>query len=136
MAAGSGKGVAPAAPAAPAAQTAETRRGAYWLGLLTVPIAFAVVGLVGGVSGERMAEMLVEIPVAAISLTLVAAVVLLAADFTLRALRWRKPWMFSVACGLALFTLCLPTGLPLHYLVLLALIPGLCGGWVLGWSRR
>lgn len=115
----------------------QTRRGGYWLGLITVPVVFAAIALIGGlIQGMSFADWLTVTPPSALSLSIVAAVVLLAADFSLRGLGWRKPWIFALVCGLVLYGLCFVTpvrGLPL---ILFALVPGLCGGWVLGWSRR
>jgi len=115
----------------------KTGRGGYWLGLLSVPATFLVIATGMGIfSGSPLSELLAELPASAFSLCVVAAVVLLLSDFALRRVGWRNPWAFAVVCGLALFGVCFVTSLPAHYLVPFALIPGFCGGWVLGWSRR
>ncbi len=115
----------------------ETRRGGYWLGLATVPATLAIVGLIGGLwQRTPVINLMIAIPASALSLSIVAALVLLVADVALRALGWRQPWVFAVVCGLALYGLCFVTPVRGINLLLLSLIPGLCGGWILGWSRR
>ena len=115
----------------------QTRCGGYWLALAAVPVTLAVVTLISGlVHKAPLADLLTAIPVSAVSLTMVAALVFLLADFVLRALGWIQPWLFAVVCGLALYGLCFVTPVRGINLVLLSFIPGLVGGWVLGWSRR
>lgn len=115
----------------------QTRRGGYWLALITVPMVFVAISLVGLLwQGSSFTTWLIITPPSAVSVAIVAAPILLAADFSLRKLGWRKPWIFALVCGLALYGLCFVTTVRGTLLILLALVPGLCGGWVLGWSRR
>lgn len=135
-----GKRTASAIPASRSSlrkDSPQTRPGGYWLGLVMVPATFAMIGLGGGLRQRTpLSELLVAIPASALSLSIVAALVLLVADVALRALGWRQPWVFAVVCGLALYGLCFVTPVRGLNQVLLALVPGLCGGWILGWSRR
>lgn len=124
-----------AAPQQPIARP-QTRRGGYWLAVVTVPTVFVAIALAGGLLTGSLAEVLTVIPPSALSLTVVAAVVLISADLALRRLGCRKPWVFAVVCGFALYALCFVTPLGAVHLILFALVPGFSGGWVLGWSRR
>ena len=105
--------------------------------MLTVPITFAVLMFGAAIAiGTPINALLRELPVAGLSLSIAAAIVLLASDFALRAVACRSPWIYSLVCGFGLFGLCFVTPVPPHYLLVMALVPGLAGGFVLGWSRR
>lgn len=140
-------------PPAPPLQTAHSRtggpprRGGYWLGVLTVPLA----GLVGMVATSLMPlvnptdrslmEMPVLIGVALLNITVVAAVLMFLIDLPLKRAPWRRPWVYALICGLAVFGVCwaLNPGKSLSTAVFLAgvaLLPGAAGGWVMGLFRR
>jgi len=113
------------------------RRGGYWLGVVTVPTTFVVLMFGAAIAiGAPIDTTLRDLPLAGLTLAVAAAIVLLTSDFALRALACRSPWIYSLVCGFALFGLCFITPVPPHYLLVMALLPGLAGGFVLGWSRR
>lgn len=127
----------PTAIGAGAGAPPRTRRGGYWLALLGVLITFLVLmPTLGAVSGSSLSGIASALPVAALNLLAVAAIVLLVLDLLLRWIGWRNPWVYAAACGSALFAVCLITRASPFYLVPMALIPGGVGGWILGWSRR
>lgn len=140
------------APASGAARTAaptplRPRRGGYWLGLLaqlaTATITLVLMPFISQfkLNGATLSTLAAPAALALLNLTAVGGVLMLLVDLALRALGWRNPWIYALACGLAALVfyaaLALAIGLinPLFALYL-AVWPAAVGGWVLGRSRR
>lgn len=123
------------------------RRGGYWLGVLTqVLVSAATMAVLPFISqfklnGAALATLAAPAAIALANVTVVAGVLMLLVDLVLRALRWRNPWVYAVACGvlgLAFYVgMALATGAvnPI-FAFYVAVWPAAAGGWVLGWRRR
>ncbi len=129
------------------AEAGRTRRGGYWLGLLTNAGVAALTMLVMPVisqfrlNGATLADLAGPALLALVNLTAVAAVVTLLVDLALRGLGWRRPWIYALACALA--TLFLYVALALAagvinpiFALYVAVWPAAVGGWVMGLYRR
>lgn len=130
------------APEAP-----RTRRGGYWLGLITnAGVAVATMAVMPFISrfkmnGATLGDLLVPATIALLNVVAVAAVITLLVDFALRGLNWRRPWIYALACALAVFIFYLFLAIaggainPIFALYL-AVWPAAVGGWVMGLCRR
>lgn len=137
------KGVALArpAPGAPA-----TRRGGYWLGLLanagTAILTMAVLPFISQfrLNGATLSTLIAPATLAVLNMIAVAAVLTLLVDLALRGLNWRRPWIYSLVCALAVLIfylfLAIVVGIinPIFALYV-AVWPAAVGGWVMGRFR-
>lgn len=134
------------APRSPPA--GRTRRGGYWLGLLTVPIAALICTVLmtflpaTNPTGVPLPRVLAVFPLAVLNFTVIAAVLMPLLDLVLRATNGRRPWIYALVCGtviyLATFLLMAMLALAANLLFLLGMcgIPAAAGGWVMGMYRR
>ena len=138
-----GYAIAPAA----AGPTARTRRGGYWLGLLTAPVV-ALIGVVvmallplTNPTGAPLTRVLLIVPVALINVTVVTAILMLPVDLILRTLNLRRPWIYALVCGLTVYVsvfllmALLSLGTSLLFLLGICGLPAAAAGWVMGLFR-
>lgn len=120
------------------ASTPQTRRGGYWLGFLTVPIAqvilMAIAGLV--VARDQIDRLYPFMLPAAVSTTMLAAVILLLSDIVLRLIGLRQAWVYALVCAVALYGVSFVVSITPLWRFAFMFLPGLIGGLALGWSRR
>ena len=126
---------------------ARTRRGGYWLGLLTCTLVsaatLAVMPFISQfkLNGAPYSAMLVIGAIAVLNVTVVSAVLMLLTDFALRGLGWRRPWIYALSCALVVFLFYLALALlggtssPIFTLYV-GVWPSAVGGWVMGLYRR
>lgn len=136
-----------AAAAGGEGKPARTRRGGYWLGLLTCALVsgatLAVMPFISQfkLNGADYAGLVIVGAVALLNTTAVAAVLMLLVDFALRGLGWRRPWIYALACAFLVFVFYLALALaggtinPIFALYV-AVWPAAAGGWVMGLYRR
>lgn len=126
---------------------AQTRRGGYWLGLLTCAlVAAATLAVMPFISqfklnGADYAGLMIIGAVAVLNTTAVAAVLMLLVDLALRGLGWRRPWIYALSCAFVVFAFYVALALaggtinPIFTLYV-AVWPAAVGGWVMGLYRR
>ena len=120
------------------ASTPQTRRGGYWLGLITVPITQIIVMVIAAlvVAPNHIDRLMPIIVVGALSNIIVAAVVLLLTDILLRLVGLRQAWIYALICAVAIYGLSFVVSITPVYRLAFLFFPALLGGLVLGWSRR
>lgn len=130
-----------------APETPRTRKGGYWLGLLTnagvAIVTMAVLPLISQfkLNGAALSTLIAPAAIALMNMTMVAAVITLLVDFALRGLNWRQPWIYALVCAIAVFAFYLFLAIMVGainpiFALYVAVWPAAVGGWVLGRYRR
>ena len=136
-----------AAAREPLGATARTRRGGYWLGLLanagTAVVTMAALPFISQfkLNGTPLSALVVPASIALLNMIAIAAVITLLVDLALRALNWRRPWIYALACAVPVFCFYLflaiaTRGINPIFALYLAVWPAAVGGWVMGLYRR
>lgn len=129
------------------AEAPRSRRGGYWLGLLTnAVVAILTMAVMPFISqfklnGAKVETLVVVGGIAILNVIAVAAVLTLLVDFALRGLGWRKPWIYALVCAVVVFAFYLALAMVVGtinpiFALYVAVWPAAVGGWVMGLYRR
>lgn len=113
--------------------------GGYWIAVASVPLALLVVALAGGwiFARDEFGDLIAATPMAMVSLALAASPVLLIVDAVMKRFRAARVWTYALSAGVLLALITVPLApMSIVYRMLLVVIPGFFGGWVLGFLRQ